>query len=141
MIHSPGFYEYIPRLFRYSRYHFECCRPSRMSLPGTYIRSRIWKERCARVRTSPRHGMYSPSRVCDHFQRQHRASPKIQRARHRTLRSYQHHKRPATRYRASLTSWASQETPKMVECDFPRGFFELEVEILTRDPHVYYKCS
>ena len=29
----------------------------------------------------------------------------------------------------------------MVECDFPRGFFELEVEILTRDPHVYYKCA
>ena len=24
-------------------------------------------------------------------------------------------------------------------CDFPRGFFELEVEILTRDPHVYSK--
>ena len=39
------------------------------------------------------------------------------------------------------TSWASQETPKMVECDFPRVFFELEVEILTRDPHLYYKCA
>ena len=37
------------------------------------------------------------------------------------------------------TSWASQKTSKMVESDFPRGFFELEVEILTRDPHVYAK--
>ena len=37
------------------------------------------------------------------------------------------------------TSWASQKTSKMVESDFPRGFFELEVEILTRDPHVYSK--
>ena len=37
------------------------------------------------------------------------------------------------------TSWASQKTSKMVESDFPRGFFELEVEILIRDPHVYSK--
>ena len=27
----------------------------------------------------------------------------------------------------------------MVECDFPRGFFVWEVEILIRDPHVYSK--
>ena len=30
--------------------------------------------------------------------------------------------------------WAQIE-----KCDFPRGFFELEVEILTRDSHVYSK--
>ena len=36
------------------------------------------------------------------------------------------------------TSWASQETPKMAECDFPRVFFELEVKILTRNPHTRY---
>ena len=47
----------------------------------------------------------------------------------------------SSRNQSKIPRSHTYELGQNVECDFPRVFFELEVEIWTRDPHVYYKCA